>query len=182
MTEPAWPRVLILPGLYNAGPGHWQSRWQTLHPAFERVVQRDWHSPDRNEWVATLDAAIHASNEPVVLVAHSNACSLVAFWAHQHRGPVRGALLVSPADTEAATYPPEPRGFQPMPREPLPFPSIVVASSDDPYVSPARAQAFAASWGSRYVGIGARGHINHDSGLGDWPEGLALLHEPALMD
>ncbi|OYU42993.1 MAG: alpha/beta hydrolase, partial [Burkholderiales bacterium PBB4] len=41
----------------------------------------------------------------------------------------------------------------------------------------ARAQGFAHSWGSRFVNYGARGHINADSGLGDWPEGLQFLEQ-----
>jgi predicted alpha/beta hydrolase family esterase len=95
---------------------------------------------------------------------------------------VLGALLVSPADTEAASYPPEPSGFRPMPRQRLPFHSIMVASSNDHYVQLDRARTFAENWGSQLVEIGAHGHINGESGLGDWPEGLMLLRELALVD
>ena len=182
MNYPPWPRVLILPGLYDSGASHWQSRWETLHPSFRRVAQREWHSPDCDEWIATLDAAIQQGGEPALLVAHSAACSLVAHWAARHHGPVLGALLVSPADTEAPSYPPEPTGFQPMPRQRLPFHSIMVASSNDPYVQLDRARTFAANWGSQLVEIGARGHINGESGLGDWPQGLMLLRELAMVD
>src|SRR4051812_20431874 len=101
------PRVLILPGLYDSGPQHWQSRWEAEHPGFVRVRQRDWETPDRAEWVATLAAAIEASPEPAVLVAHSLACCLVAHWAatHGHESRVKSALLVAPSDVEAASYP-----------------------------------------------------------------------------
>lgn len=169
------PRVLIVPGLYDSGPTHWQSRWEMLHPSFQRVRQREWNAPDCTEWLATLDAAIQSAFTPVLLVAHSAACGLVARWAATHTGPVKGALLVAPADTEAAYFPPEPTGFAPMARQRLPFPAIVVASDDDPYVTVPRAEAFAADWGARLITLHGRGHLNGDAGLGDWPEGLALL-------
>ncbi len=181
-TKLAWPRVFILPGLYNSGPAHWQSRWEQTHPGFRRIQQREWDQPDCAEWVATFDAAIRASDMPVVLIAHSAACCMLAHWAAQHTGPIRGALLVAPSDSEAPSYPADPVGFQPMPLQKLDFPAIVVASSNDPYVSIERARLFAQSWGAQIVEIGACGHINSDSGLGDWPEGLMLARELALLD
>ena len=168
-------RVLILPGLHDSGPDHWQSRWERSHTTFRRVVQRDWETPDREEWVATLDAAISESEEPVVLAAHSLGCSLVAHWARAHGGPVRGALLVAPADVERADFPGGATGFAPMPISPLPFPAIVVASTNDLYVTAERAASFAAAWGARFELLGALGHLNSESGHGDWPHGLALL-------
>jgi len=167
--------TLILPGLYNSGPDHWQSHWERSGPPFKRVRHRNWETPDRQEWVATLDAAIAEAIGEILLVAHSTACALVAFWAAGSRRPIRGALLVGPSDTEAPTYPVGPTGWQPMPLQRLPFPSVVVASSNDEYVSLARAKHFAREWGSRLVDAGALGHINSASGLGDWPEGRALL-------
>jgi predicted alpha/beta hydrolase family esterase len=125
--------------------------------------------------VATLDAAIADSEGEIVLVAHSTACALVAFWAAESSRPIRGALLVGPSDTEAPSYPVGPTGWQPMPLERLRFPSIVVASSNDEYVELARAEYFASAWGSRFVNAGALGHINSASGLGGWPAGRALL-------
>jgi predicted alpha/beta hydrolase family esterase len=92
-------------------------------------------------------------------------------------GRVRGALLVAPSDTEAASYPAGPTGFAPMPLCRLPFPSVAVASTDDPYVTAERARAFAEAWGSKLVTIADAGHINSESGLGDWPAGFALLQE-----
>jgi predicted alpha/beta hydrolase family esterase len=169
------PRVLILPGLYDSGPEHWQTRWEAEHPAFVRVRQRDWETPDRAEWVATLAAAIASSPEPAVLVAH---------WAAAHGGSraprvprVKAALLVAPSDVEAPSYPAGPTGFAPTPLAPLPFSSIVVASTDDVYVSVQRAEHFAAAWGSRFEVVGALGHLNSASGLGSWPQGFALLQE-----
>lgn len=176
------PRVLILPGLYDSGPEHWQTRWEAEHPGFVRVRQRDWETPDRAEWVATLEAAVASSPEPAVLVAHSTSCCLVAHWAaaSSRVSSVKGALLVAPSDVEAPSYPAGPTGFAPTPLAPLPFPSIVAASTDDVYVSVERAEQFAAAWGSRFENVGARGHLNSASGLGSWPLGFALLE--SLID
>jgi predicted alpha/beta hydrolase family esterase len=169
--------VLILPGLYNSGPDHWQSRWESAHPEFRRVLQDDWEHPRCADWVARLEAAVLAT-PGAVLVAHSSSCALVAHWAGAaESGGVRGALLVAPSDTEAASYPAGPTGFDPMPLARLPFPTIVVASTDDPYVTLERARMFADAWGSRLVTVGDAGHINGQSGLGDWPAGFALLQE-----
>lgn len=169
--------VLILPGLYDSGPRHWQSLWHAEHPEFVRVVQADWERPRRQDWVATLESAIQATPGGV-LVAHSSACALVAHWcATGSSGRVRGALLVGPSDPEAASYPAGPTGFGPMPLIRLPFPTVVVTSTDDPYVTLPRAQLFASAWGSRLVVVPSTGHLNSDSGLGSWPEGYALLQE-----
>lgn len=171
------PRVLLLPGLWNSGPQHWQSHWETEYPSFVRVQQRDWETPSRDEWVETLHQAITAEPGPAVLVGHSTSCCLVAHWAAAHQGNVQGALLVAPSDVEAPSYPKGPTGFAPMPLNRLPFPSIVVASTDDEYVSLDRAEQFAKAWGSRLEVVGPLGHINSASNLGLWPEGLALLRK-----
>jgi predicted alpha/beta hydrolase family esterase len=142
-----------------------------------RVMQDDWERPRCADWIARLDDAILAT-PGAVLVAHSSSCALVAHWAAAGSGRrVRGALLVAPSDTEAASYPAGPTGFAPMPLYRLPFPSVVVASTDDPYVTAERARTFAEAWGSRMVTVGDAGHINSQSGLGDWPAGFALLQE-----
>ena len=170
--------VLILPGLYNSGSEHWQTHWEKTHPDFLRVEQDDWETPRCADWIARLEAAVREAGPDAVLVAHSSSCALVARWAEtteQLRERVRGALLVAPSDTEATSYPEGPEGFKPMPLNRLPFPSIVVASTDDPYVTLERAEEFARAWGSELVNIGPAGHVNSASGLGDWPVGFALL-------
>ena len=170
-------RILLLPGLYDSGPDHWQSHWERTLPNAVRIAQRDWESPARDEWVATLERAVAEHGSDVVLVGHSTACALIAFWAAQTSRTVRGALIVAPSDTEAPSYPDGPTGWTPMPMNLLPFPSIVVASTDDEYVSISRAQSFATAWGSSFISIGDAGHINSASGLGDWPRGRDLLAE-----
>ena len=172
--------VLVLPGIGGSGIGHWQTLWEQNHDAFVRVRQHDWNRPVCTEWVATLETAVSGVAGEVVLAAHSLGCLLVPHWAAQTERTIKGALLVAPPDPDGPAYPAEIVGFDHPPLDPLPFPSIVVASSDDPYAGIEFAQSCAQSWGSRFVDAGPRGHINADSGLGDWPEGYALLH--ALTD
>jgi len=168
--------VLLIPGLNDSGPHHWQSLWHAANPGFVRVVQRDWETPDRAEWVAALDGYVTAIEGPVVLVAHSLACITVAHWARAHGARnVSSALLVAPSDVEADFFPPGTTGFTPLPVEALPFPSTLVASTNDPYLPMARARALAAGWGSRLVDVGPAGHIHTDAGFGPWPEGEAML-------
>ena len=170
--------VLILPGIWNSGPGHWQSHWEHKHHGWARVAHRDWINPDRAEWVAELDAAIAGCEGPPVLVAHSLSCAMLAHWARSGSAlKIAGAFIVAPADPEAATFPKEANGFAPMPLETLPFPSSLVASANDEYVSIERARRFAQAWGSRLVEIGNAGHVNGDSGYGPWPEGEKMLGE-----
>lgn len=169
-------RVLILPGWLNSGAAHWQSRWEALH-GFERVQQHDWEHPLRGDWMARLDEVVQATDRPVALVAHSLGCQLAAAWAGHsaHTAKVRGALLVAPPDTARADMPPQLASWRRVPTAPLPFPSVTLYSSDDPFCSTARALAMATAWGSQAECLGERGHLNADSGLGDWPEGLRWL-------
>ncbi|WP_280153520.1 alpha/beta hydrolase [Piscinibacter sp. XHJ-5] len=173
-------RVLLLPGWLDSLPAHWQSRWQTLH-GFDKVEQDDWRWPRRGDWMARLDEVLLADHRPPLLVAHSLGCQLVASWAAHSRQAERvgGALLVAPPDTERADMPPQLFNWRPVTREQLPFASIAVISSNDPYCANERGRAMATAWGSEIIDIGARGHINGESGLGDWPEGLALLRRIA---
>lgn len=170
------PEVLLLPGWLNSDPAHWQSRWEALH-GHRRVEQDDWLWPRRGDWMSRLDDVLLESPQRVLLVAHSLGCQLVAAWAAHSglTGRVAGALLVAPPDTEREDMPPNLFNWRPIVRQSLPFASIAVISSDDPYCAGARARAMAADWGSELVEIGARGHINGESGLGEWPDGLALL-------
>ena len=174
----ARPPVLVVPGYGDSGPQHWQSVWEAADATCRRVVQRDWYAPTLADWRDCLDAAVAACDRPPVLVAHSLGCALVTHWTRQARRPIAGALLVAPADVDMlALVLDAVASFAPVPLDRLPFPSIVVASSDDPYVSVERAKTFARAWGSRFVLIEGGGHLNTDSGYGDWPEGRRLLDE-----
>lgn len=171
--------VLILPGIGNSDPDHWQSRWERASPAFVRVQQRDWDHPVCDEWMSALERSVARAGADAVLVAHSLACTLVAHWAGRTDLNVRGALLVAPPNPDGPDFPKEAVGFSPLPLNRLLFPSIVVASADDPYADLEFSERVALAWGSRLVNIGASGHINSRSGLGDWNEGLCLLRQLA---
>lgn len=171
-------RILLLPGWLNSDPGHWQSLWEQAF-GYERVEQADWDWPRRGDWMARLDEVLLADERPAVLVAHSLGCQLVASWAEhsRHGQRVSAALLVAPPDTEAADMPPQLHNWRPIRRQRLPFPSIAVLSSDDPFCAFERGAQMAADWGSRLVAAGPFGHLNTASDLGLWPVGQALLND-----
>jgi predicted alpha/beta hydrolase family esterase len=174
--------ILIVPGWSSSGPDHWQSRWERNLSTARRVEQDDWFNPEKDRWVGRLIKAVADARRPPVLVAHSLGVAVVAHAAAKFpRGLVAGAFLVAPADVENAHEWPVTEGytfnatharFAPLPDEPLPFPSALVASSNDPYCSPERARELAGRWGSRLIEAGEVGHINVGSGHGPWPEGL----------
>ncbi len=171
-------RVLILPGWQNSGPEHWQSRWERLH-GFQRVQQADWNLPLRGDWMMQLEQALLDDPRPVVLVAHSLGCQLVASWAAHSKNTVAvaGALLVAPPDTAHPETPPQLASWRVISRQALPFPSLMLYSSNDPFCVSTRALAMARDWGSRATSLGAAGHINADTGLGDWPAGIELVRQ-----
>jgi predicted alpha/beta hydrolase family esterase len=168
--------ILTIPGLYNSGPEHWQSRWDRELPDCHRVGQREWESPRREDWVANIDAALNHGKPPYYLVGHSLGCIAIAYWAQTSRRHIAGALLVAPADTEQHDFPPDPKGFRPLPTRRLPFPTILVASEDDPWLALSRAESIAKNWASRFVNIGRAGHIS-GANVGSWAEGKRLLRE-----
>jgi uncharacterized protein len=126
-------RVLIVPGLGDSGPAHWQTHWQQARPGWRRVVQNNWDQPDRDDWIACLERDVRAARGKVILVGHSLACALIAHWAARcDTSRVASALLVAPSDVESPRHTPdEVRCFAPIPLAPLPFRSVVVASSND---------------------------------------------------
>lgn len=168
--------ILILPGLGGAKPGHWQMRWAERMTSAAIVEQADWLEPDAEDWIATIDQACRLTTRPVVLVAHSTSVSAVVHAAPRLPDNVCAAFLVAPTDVELSLAAPvATHVFRPIPRDPLPFPSMVVASDNDPYVSIDRAVEFATCWGSDFHQAGEAGHINVASGHGPWPEGLLMF-------
>ena len=165
-------RIIIVPGWRNSGPDHWQSLWAQQLPHAERVEQDDWLVPHRDPWVAALEQLVLSRPEPVVLAAHSLGCITAAHLGPEASARVRGALLVAPADPERRA---QLADFAPVPYAPLPYRSVLVASSNDPYCPIRRAGAYARAWGSEFVRLQNAGHIKVESGFGDWPLGLALL-------
>jgi uncharacterized protein len=169
-------RLLTLPGWLSSGAGHWQTRWEQDH-AFERVEQADWQWPRRGDWIARLEDTLLADPRPALLAAHSLGCHLVAAWAAHTQLPDRvcGALLVAPPDLERADLAPQLCGWRPTVRHPLHLPALLAYSDDDPFSSADATRRLAADWNVPTWALGARGHLNAASGLGDWPEALARL-------
>lgn len=168
-------RVLIAPGLHNSGPDHWQSRWQRLFPAFERVEQDDWEVPELARWSARVDQLRHAGAEhgdprPIIIVAHSFGSLATVHSVARDPAGVAGVLLVAPADPDKFDVTDQ------LPRQALPVPSIMIGSTNDPWVAAPRAALWAERWHSQFIDGGPLGHINAESGLGDWPEGLEILY------
>lgn len=174
---PAEYDFLVLPGLGNSGVDHWQSYWCLAFRNATRVLQDDWDQPRPKPWLKNLEAAIAAGTRPAILICHSLSCALAAHWAAAGKaGRVRAALLVAPSDIERPGNTPDSvRSFAPMPLKPFPVRSLVVASSDDTFVTPERALVFARAWGADYCELPELGHINSVSRLGFWPQGLLLL-------
>jgi len=175
---------LMVPGLGGSGEDHWQWLWLRDVADGRFVAQADWTCPDIDVWLAVLNRTIAACRKPVVLIAHSLGCALVAHWSERSqrgepenpRATVAAAMLVAPGDVDRDWPEFEViRPFAPMPLPRFAFPSIVVASTDDYFVSAERAQHFARCWGSEYVSVGPIGHISAESGCGPWPQGKAVL-------
>ncbi len=168
--------ALIIPGIHGSPDGHWQTVLQNRTPFARRVEQDDWDRPVLHQWLDRLVALTDAS-PGAIAVAHSLGCVLVAHAAARFPDiKIGGALLVAPADVDADIDAfPELRNFAPMPRAPLPFPSTLVASRNDPFMSLNRAEALATAWGSEFVDIGDAGHINIASGFGWWPGAHRLI-------
>jgi len=173
------PLILLIPGLGNSNAQHWQSHWEAKVPGCERVDLGMWDDPHRNTWVNKINLAVHRAGRPVILVAHSLGCAAVAWWAEYEQpaqgNPVVGALLVAPADVDRKGADPRLARFAPTPRRSLPFPSFLAASENDPWCSLRVARGLATDWGATFAYAGSVGHINADSGLGDWDFGLLLL-------
>jgi predicted alpha/beta hydrolase family esterase len=165
-------RVVIIPGWRDSGPGHWQSLWSEGLADVVRVVQDDWVSPRRESWVGAISELILAQGRPVVVAAHSLGCIATTHLPPEVVARIAGALLVAPADPERRAALAD---FAPVPYAKLPYRSIVVASSNDPFCPVRLAGAYARAWGSEFVRMQNAGHINVDSGHGHWPLGLALL-------
>lgn len=171
---------LIVPGWQGSPDEHWQSHWQRVLPSASRVQQHDWLHPQRQAWVAELERAIDAAPAPVILIAHSLGCITTVAWAAQADsrllGKVRGALLVAPADVERLACPEPLRNFAPISQQVLPFPSLLVGSSNDSAATAQRAVQLAGSWGSEWVILPKAGHINVKSGHCTWEQGFAWLY------
>lgn len=170
MTIPA----LLVPGIHGSGPAHWQSRWIAQHAGVQCIAQHDWDRPVRAEWVAGIERAVKAQAVPVILVAHSLGCLAVAHWlaaaAPSAIDSLVAVLMVALPDPHGPAFPTAAQGFAPLPMQLPDVPLAVWTSTDDPYAPQGFGERQAAAWGAVHRSIGARGHLNAESGLADWPE------------
>jgi hypothetical protein len=174
--------ILMVPGWQGSTPGHWQSRWERNLTTARRVELPDWLRSGKDNWVGAIISGVATSARPVVVVAHSlGVLAAVHSALKLPHGAIAGAFLVAPADVDdaaswpvadGAAWPESGLGFAPVPLGRIPFPSMLLASSNDPYCRPERARHFAAAWGSQLVEVGPAGHINAESGHGPWPDGV----------
>ena len=166
--------ILIIPGYQGSPEGHWQHGWAQKMPTAHIVDQENWNKPDLEKWVGNVLHEIMMATRPVVLVGHSLGVTTIAHVAGRLTdSKVVGALLIAPPDLDRKKgIPKQILGFGPIPRDPLPFPSSLIASSNDPFCSVEAAAEMAAAWGSAFNNAGELGHVNPASGFGAWPEGL----------
>lgn len=166
-----------IPGLRNSNEHHWQSVWEKEYSDnFFRVIQADWEKPDCETWIDQIELTLKGYNhENLILIGHSVGCVTIIKWFEKYRHPIKAALFVAPSDVDRPGYPSYITGFNPMPAHKLPFPSIVVASTNDHVVELKRAKLFAGNWGSAFVELKDAGHIEPTSGFGKWDYGLELI-------
>ena len=169
--------LLILPGLGDSSPGHWQNNWLDHFPNSKKVIQKNWNQPEVEDWIINLNMAIEPIKGPIILIAHSLSVVVVAHWSLQHyTSQIVGALLVAPADVDSKEHTPaETWNFAPIPLNKLPFPSILVTSANDPYIHTDKAQLLAEKWQSIFYNVGNKGHLNAISNLGLWEEGQEIV-------
>ena len=168
--------ILIVPGYKGSNEDHWQTRWENNITSARRVQMGDWHKPVFEDWKANLVAAVENTTKPIILVGHSIGSQVIVQAAKEFNKPVAGALLVAPPDVENPNIRPKHLlTFGPASTDPLPFPSVAIASRNDHFCSFEKAEDMAASWGSLFMDAGESGHINHESGHGPWPEGLMVF-------
>ncbi|PKP97184.1 MAG: esterase [Alphaproteobacteria bacterium HGW-Alphaproteobacteria-13] len=185
-------KILTIPGLGNSGPAHWQSLWEHALPDCERIELGRWDAPDRRQWVNRIAQAVESESEPVLIAAHSLGCHAFAHWfgaaSAFTRTRVAGALLVAPPDLSRLRRNSPVESFTDAPSFTSRTPMTVVASDDDPHAKAAHVWRLSRQWDARFVNAGPFGHINAESGIGDWPYGQYLLASlqpapnPALAD
>jgi len=178
------PTLVIVPGLRDHVPDHWQTILAQQLPEAVTVPRMERDKLSCAAWITLLDQTLRAIEGPVVLVAHSAGAMIVVHWAQRHRRAIRGALLAAPPDFESplpAGYPTQDvlceHGWLPTPLTPLPFSSIVAASTNDPLGRFDRVALLAQAWGSRLVDVGAVGHLNPAAGYGEWPRARQFIAE-----
>jgi predicted alpha/beta hydrolase family esterase len=160
--------TLVVPGLNGSGVDHWQTWLERQIPYAVRVVQRDWNEPDLAQWSARLRREIDRAPGRIWIVGHSFGCLAAVQATFDYRERIAGLMLVAPADPEKFFV----RNV--ITESPLEVPTVVVASTNDPWMSFRNATSWADAWGADVINVGAAGHINVRAGFGPWPRGLDI--------
>ncbi len=160
---------VLVPGLYDSGPEHWQGRWQTRYPFWKRISQKTWNNPDIELWIGAIRRLLALQHSPAILVGHSFGALASCCLAVERTHSIAGLMLVAPA--EPVRFELEYR----VPERPLGVPAVVVASHDDPLMRFSRALHWSEMWGAEVVDLGEAGHINAEAGFGPWLYGLQIL-------
>ncbi len=163
--------ILIVPGLHNSDERHWQSLWQTRLPNSKRIHIDNWSTPDLDKWKAGIRIELNKVDKPVVIIAHSFGVLASASIAAEFPDKIAALFLVAPADPDKF------RIARRLPQKPLQVPAKIIASSNDPWLSDSEAAYWALQWGTDFLRLKNVGHINSESHLGFWPEGIQLLHQ-----
>jgi predicted alpha/beta hydrolase family esterase len=167
--------VLLIPGIGNSGPIHWQTLWENQHTNTYRVQQTDWDHPDCDQWAARLEDAVRRADTSPVLVAHSLGCLVACKWAALSNLPVKAIMLVAVPDPTGQAFPKEATGFSRLESALGQRRIVMVSSTDDPFSTTLYSQQRALAWNAERIDLGAKGHINADSGLGEWSHGWSLV-------
>lgn len=166
---------IFVAGYGNSLGEHWQQHWFKQLPNSYWVEQIKWDAPEQEAWISALTSCIDKINEPIIFICHSLGGLTLVEWANRHSAKVLGAMMVAVPDPQSAQFPPDICGFQELPLRPLPFPTKIIASDNDPYCSKDRVIFFASHWHSDIVFLADAGHINVSAGFGAWPQGLEEL-------
>ena len=167
--------TIFVAGYGNSINGHWQETWHKALPGSYWVEQNDWATPKRDDWVNALNTLIASIEGPILLITHSLGGSTLVEWNKKHHANILGAFIVAVPDVQNPALPDAISGYHDLSLEKLPFPSLVISSSDDPYCTLSRSEYFAKHWGSKFINAGKLGHINTASNINDWPKGKIEL-------
>jgi len=163
--------VLIVPGLHNSDEHHWQSHWQNALPHSKRIEIDNWSTPDLEKWRNGIKQSLDAINEPVIIIAHSFGTLASASIATEYVDKIAALFLVAPADPDKFSI------AHDLPQSILPIETKIIASSNDPWMTDSKAAYWALQWGADFLRLKNAGHINSDSNIGIWPEGIRELHQ-----
>ncbi|CAL2108474.1 Serine hydrolase family protein [Tenacibaculum sp. 190524A02b] len=171
-------KYYIIPGYGNSDKEHWQTYFESKLENSKRIVQDNWIKPVLEDWVDRIEKTLSNENlSDIILIAHSLGGIALTHWVKKYDKKIKGALIVAPADIENPFEDRALESFTPIPKINLPFPSILVCSTNDNWMNLERAKLFASSWGSELIILKDAGHVSSNDGFGSWENGLKILRK-----